>query len=206
MRRAMVLACLIGALLATAASSAFASVGVGTDVRSIELTEPLAAGGTYELQRFAIINTGTQEGGYSMLVAESLKSGTPVPEDWLSFTPGSFYLFANQAANVETVLRIPVDATPGTYRTRLLGVPTIAGQNTDGGQVNVGVGPSLVFEVVQPNLLQRVYFSFMGWMPWSGIALAALGAGIVGGAWIGVSRKRRSMIDAPDREAEPTHE
>jgi hypothetical protein len=197
MKRVVSILVLAGVLLLAGAGPAVAAIGVGTDVASIEVTEPLAAGGTYELRRFAIINTGTESMGYGIMVSRSTKPGMPVPESWLKFQPSSFYLGPKRGANVVTTLRVSEDAQPGLYRTRLLGVPTLAGGGIGGGRLTVGVGPSLIFTVVQPSPWQWAYFRFMDLMPWSGMGVAALVAVSAALLWRASAGRRRSKPTLP---------
>ena len=162
---------LVALLCATA--PAFATIGVGTDMRSIEISRPLSAGGTYALIPFSIINTGTEASGYGVVVSPTSRPGKRVPPSWLSFDPAAFYLYPKQAGAVATTLHIPADAAPGTYQIQLLGVPKMP-DLAQGGRVNVGVGPRLSFTVVSPGTLQRAYFVFTDNMPWSAVAAFVL--------------------------------
>lgn len=186
----LVLGTLVVVFLFGGATAAFASVGVGTDMRSIEVTQPLLAGGTYQIHPFTIINTGSQNSGFAILVSATSKPGLKVPPAWLSFKPSTFYLTPNQGIDVAPTLRVPADATPGKYQVLLLGVPKLPGDLTPGGHVNVGVGPRLAFTVVQPNLWQRGWFLFLGWMPWSGLAAVVVLVIALALVWMAVWRRR----------------
>jgi hypothetical protein len=190
MRRSLFLCLLVGLCVFAAASPAFASIGVGTDMRSIDVTQPLTAGGTYPIHPFTIINTGTDSSGFGILVSRTSKAGKVVPPSWLSFDPSAFYLSPKQGINVGTTLHVALDAEPGTYHVLLLGVPKAAGDLAPGGHLNVGVGPQLTFTVVQPNRWQWVYFRFLGWMPWSAIAGLVLVIVAASGLWLGLWRRR----------------
>lgn len=191
MKRFLVLATLIGFIvLGPRLPVASASIGVGTGVRSIEVTQPFVAGGTYRIHPFTIVNTGSEASGFGILVSPSTHAGMRVPPSWLSFQPQTFYLYPKQGLDVEPSLQISLDATPGLYQIRLLGVPKMASDLTPGGHVNIGVGPRLTFSVVQPNPWQRVYFLYLGWMPWSGLLSVALCAIVVFAAGIVFWRRR----------------
>ena len=189
MKRFPVFCVLVLAVLLCAAAPAFAGIGVGTDTRSIEISRPLAAGGTYALIPFSIINTGTEASGYGILPSPTSKPGRRVPPSWLSFDPAAFYLHPEQSARVAATLHIPADAAPGTYQIQLLGVPKMP-DLTSGGRVNVGVGPLLSFTVVAPSIWQRAYFVFMDHMPWSAVAVFVLLVLVVAAIVLLVLRRR----------------
>jgi hypothetical protein len=184
-----------------AACPAFASVGVGTDVASIEVTQPLAAGGTYQILPFTIVNTGSESSGFGIQVSPSRKPGKSVPTGWLTFQPSAVYLSPNQGLEVETVLRIPLDAAPGTYQALLLGVPKLPSDLTPGGYVSVGAGPRLTFTVVQPNQWQRLYFLLHGWMPWSAVAAVVACVTVVAMLWFVLLWRRRTGSRQPEADA-----
>jgi hypothetical protein len=205
MRRLLVLSALVVVFVLCGATAVFASVGVGTDMRSIEVTQPLLAGGTYQIHPFTIINTGSQNSGFGILVSATSKPGLRVPASWLSFKPSAFYLSPKQGIDVAPTLHVPVDATPGTYQVLMLGVPKLPSDLTPGGHVNVGVGPRLAFTVVQPNLWQRGYFLFLDWMPWSGLVALVVLVIAVALVWLAVWRRRvRGAKQPSDVEPEET--
>ena len=79
MKRFPVLCVLVLAVLLCATAPAFAAIGVGTDARSIMISRPLAAGGTYAVIPFNIVNTGTEASGYGILPSPTGKPGRRVP-------------------------------------------------------------------------------------------------------------------------------
>ncbi|HEY5472283.1 MAG TPA: hypothetical protein VIK32_03720, partial [Candidatus Limnocylindrales bacterium] len=118
------------------------------------------------------------------------------------FSPSAFYLYPKQGTNVATTVHISLDATPGAYDIRLLGVPKLPGDLSPGGHVNVGVGPRLSFTVIQPNAWQRVYFTFMGLMPWSAIAALVLVVIVIAAIVLAIWRARmRRAAGAPSGPA-----
>lgn len=194
MRRSLVLCLLVAFCVFAAATSAFASIGVGTDMRSIDVTQPLVAGGTYPIHPFTIINTGTNSSGFGILVSRTSKPGNVVPPSWLAFEPSAFYLAPKQGIDVGTTLHVALDAEPGTYHVLLLGVPKAAGDLAPGGHMNVGVGPQLTFTVVQPNQWQWLYFLVLGWMPWSAIGALVMLVIVAAGVWLTIWRRRTSRV------------
>ena len=148
-------------------------LSIGTIENCHLIERKTAAGGTYAVIPFNIVNTGTEASGYGILPSPTIKPGRRVPPSWLSFAPAAFYLYPKQAASVAATLHIPADAAPGTYQIQLLGVPKMP-DLTSGGRVNVGVGPMLSFTVVAPGVWQSAYFVFMDHMPWSAVAVFVL--------------------------------
>ena len=202
MKRLLILGALIAVAVLGAVAPAFASIGVGTDMRSIEVTQPLVAGGTYQLHSFTIINTGSQPSGFGIQTSPTSKPGLRVPTSWLTFEPSAFYLSPKQGIDVKPTLHVSLDATGGVYEVYLLGVPKLAGDLAPGGHMNVGVGPRLSFTVVQPNQWQRLQFLFLGWMPWSAIAALALLVLVVAGLWLAIwrARARNAHVDPTDSQ------
>jgi hypothetical protein len=191
------LACL---LLVVVATPAFASLGVGTDTGKITIDKPLLAGGDYPLTQFGIFNAGDTAYGYKMQVAPSNRKGMIAPETWFTFSPAAFFLQPKQSSVVHTVLHVSLDATPGVYSVQLQGTPKLPTSTTPGGHLNVGAGPVLTFSVVQPNAWQRVYFIFMRYMPWSGIAVIVVLILVVLGVWLALRGRSAPVAEVPIAE------
>jgi len=208
MRRTLLVVLLGLALVATSASVAFASLGVGTDTGKINIDKPLVAGGSYPLTQFGIFNAGDTAFGYGIHIAPSNRKGMVAPDKWFDFSPAAFYLFPKQSMVVHTTLHVAVDATPGVYSVQLQGSPKLPDSKVPGGHLNVGAGPVLTFSVVQPNPWQRLYFLFMDRMPWSGLAAIVVLVLIVLAIWLAVCAvfSRRARRDAPlaPQPAEPS--
>ena len=188
------LACLLVVAIAT---PAFASLGVGTDTGRITVDKPLLAGGSYPLTQFGIFNAGDTAYGYKMQIAPSNRKGMIAPDSWFTFTPSAFFLQPKQSSVVHTVLHVSLDATPGVYSVQLQGTPKLLTSTTPGGHLNVGAGPILTFTVVQPNPWQRIYFTFMNHMPWSGIAVIVVLILIVLGVWFALRRRPAAVAEEP---------
>ena len=198
------LACLLVVAIAT---PAFASLGVGTDTGKITIEKPIVAGGSYPLTQFGIFNAGDTSYGYAMHVAPSNRKGMLAPNAWFVFTPTAFYLAAKQSSVVHTTLHVSLDATPGVYSVQLQGSPALPESKTPGGHLNVGAGPVLTFTVVQPNPWQRVYFLFMDFLPWSGIAAIVIVVLLLLAIWLTVravlGRRVKLAAEASPSESEP---
>ncbi len=159
------------------AATATAELGVGTEVRRIDVPQALSAGGTYRIVPFNIANTGTEAAELGIVTMQSSKPGITVPASWLSFEPAGFSLQPGQSVDVQTTVRIPAGAAPGLYRIRLLGVPQTLTPSS-GGLIGIGVGPTLSFTVGAPGVWQRMWSTADGgWMPWS--ALGALAPAVL---------------------------
>lgn len=186
-------------VLALSAHPALASVGVGSSVANIKLSDPVLAGGSVEIPEFAIINTGDTPSPYAMLVSNSnLKdSRMSAPSSWLTFEPTTFYLFPNQARHVRPTIHVSPEAKPGDYSVQIIGSPNIA-TNGPGGYIGVGVGPVVRFTVKQPNIWQSIGLLFVAWMPWSGFAFAALVVIFGLFVWWLVSRRKELIHKATD--------
>jgi hypothetical protein len=207
MRRTLTTILLAGLLILAIATPAFASLGVGTDTGKITIDQPLVAGGSYPLTQFGIFNAGDTAYGYSMHIAPSNRKGMLAPEAWFVFSPAAFYLAPKASNVVHTTLHVSVDATPGVYSVQLQGSPKLPDSKTPGGHLNVGAGPVLTFTVVQPNPWQHVYFLFMDYLPWSGIAVIVLVVVLVLAVWLAIravlSRRAEPAADSSPCESEP---
>jgi hypothetical protein len=186
MRRTLTTIILAGLLVLAIAAPAFASLGVGTDTGKITIDQPLMAGGTYPLTQFGIFNAGDTAYGYAMHIAPSNRKGMIAPEKWFVFSPAAFFLAPKASSVVHTTLHVSLDATPGVYSVQLQGSPKLPDSKTPGGHLNVGAGPVLTFTVVQPNPWQHVYFLFIDYLPWSGIAVIVLVVALVLAIWLAI--------------------
>ena len=97
-------------------ATATAQVGVGVNVCSIQVSEPMFPGRDYHLPVVGVINTGHSSGDYSLRVVhryqqEALKP----PGEWFVFEPDLFHLEPDQWKDVDIEVRIPPRAQPGNY-------------------------------------------------------------------------------------------
>jgi hypothetical protein len=190
------------------AAPAGATYGVGTDTGKIRLNDSLAAGGSYRLPTFRIINTGTQAVGYTMRVVGV--AGKPAPESsWFVFKPDAFYLYPNQERSMAVTLHLPGGAAPGRYEAILAAVPALPG-DTRTAHVDVGVGPRLTMTVTSTGFVRRQYFALTRWFgelqPWStvaaGLIVAALAAAVW---WMYLRRRKRQQHPRPDLAKPRSH-
>ncbi len=91
-------------------------VGVGVNVGSIEVDEPLPSGDSYRLPSVGVVNTGHVAADYSLHVTyrEAQPELRP-PEDWFDFDPDRFPLEPDQVHSVQVRVSIPDSAEPGDY-------------------------------------------------------------------------------------------
>ena len=114
-------------------------VGVGVNVGSIEVDEPLLSGDTYRLPPVGVVNTGHVTADYSLHVTyrEAQPELRP-PEDWFDFDPDRFLLEPDQVQSVQVSVSIPGSADPGDYFAFLEASPVV-----EGGGVTVGVAAAV---------------------------------------------------------------
>ncbi|KKK50698.1 hypothetical protein LCGC14_3122420 [marine sediment metagenome] len=142
-----ILLALITASLALLPMSADAQegVGVGVNVGSIEVDEPLLSGDSYRLPPVGVVNTGHVTADYSLHVTyrEAQPELRP-PEDWFDFDPDRFPLEPDQVQSVQVRVSIPGSAEPGAYFAFLEASPISEGE---GVTVGVAAAVKLSFTV-----------------------------------------------------------
>jgi hypothetical protein len=142
-----ILLALITASLALLPMSVVAQegVGVGVNVGSIEVDEPLLSGDSYRLPSVGVVNTGHVAADYSLHVTyrEAQPELRP-PEGWFDFDPDRFPLEPDQVQSVQVRVSIPGSAEPGDYFAFLEASPIIEG---DGVTVGVAAAVKLSFTV-----------------------------------------------------------
>ncbi len=113
----------------------FASVGVGVGLGKVEISQPLAPGGIYQLPDLPVINTGDASGTYQVRA----RPVDPKPSGlngWFRFSPQEFPLEPEQSQLVKVSLTLPLTVPDGDYRVRLEASPI---QNPKKG---VAIGPA----------------------------------------------------------------
>ena len=175
-----ILLALITASVALLPMSAVAQegVGVGVNVGSIEVDEPLLSGDTYRLPPVGVVNTGHVTADYSLRVTyrEAQPELRP-PEDWFDFDPDRFLLEPDQVQSVQVSVSIPGSADPGDYFAFLEASPVVEG---DGVTVGVAAAVKLSF-TVEPggggdNPVVAAWNSFNDNAPVSYLIAGAIGA------------------------------
>ena len=120
-------------------------VGVGVNVGSIEVDEPLLSGDSYRLPSVGVVNTGHVAADYSLHVTyrEAQPELRP-PEDWFDFDPDRFLLEPDQVQSVQVRVSIHGSAEPGDYFAFLEASPISEGE---GVTVGVAAAVKLSFTV-----------------------------------------------------------
>ena len=141
----IVLALTTASLALLPMSAVAQEVGVGVNVGSIEVDEPLPSGDSYRLPSVGVVNTGHVAADYSLHVTyrEAQPELRP-PEDWFDFDPGRFPLEPDQVQSVEVRVSIPGSAEPGDYFAFLEASPISEGE---GVTVGVAAAVKLSFTV-----------------------------------------------------------
>ncbi len=120
-------------------------VGVGVNVGSIEVDEPLLSGDSYLLPPVGVVNTGHVTADYTLHVTYRETQPELRPsEDWFAFDPDRFPLEPDQVQSVQVRVSVPGSAEPGDYFAFLEASPIIEG---DGVTVGVAAAVKLSFTV-----------------------------------------------------------
>ena len=137
-----------------------ADTGVGVMPGTIWVDDPLSPGQVYQLTSIQVLNTGTEPGEYEVELAymedqEELQA----PEEYISFSPRSFYLEPGDNQVVALSLNIPIKATPGDYLNRVQAHPVAAGSGTS---IGVAAATKLYFTVRPANVWVGMVYSVTG--------------------------------------------
>ncbi len=158
-----------------------AKVGVGINLAKIKVNQPLYSGGSYNITKMTVLNTGTEPGWYRTDISylERQKELRP-PKSWYHFSPKNFYLKPGQAKEVQISLSIPISAQAGKYFALVRGRPT-----AKKGSLTIGVAAAakMSFTVKSSSL----WWSILNWIssrlknyaPYSYIVLAIVGLAII---------------------------
>ncbi|MBA4370176.1 MAG: hypothetical protein C0418_01170 [Coriobacteriaceae bacterium] len=203
MRPRSLIASLAGAIVllwAAGASPAFATLGVGSNIGRIELTEKLSPGGAYELPAVAISNTGDEQAYYTfMMVPTQGATRSPDPA-WFTFEPRTFALQPGKVETVRIHLALPRNVEAGRYEAILGAKPS---RSAKGALVNIGAGARLTMEIDRGNVFTYVWGRGLALMarysPWSYFAVLALLA-MVAAVVVAVRGGRRAPGDGDDHE------
>ncbi len=201
----MTLVVALGALGAIT-GAALAQEGVGVNVGSIEVDEPIAPGGTYRLPSIGVINTGHDPGTYSLRI--TYLSGQPEmepAEDWFRFSPDLFVLEPDEAQSVIVSIQLPLTARPGDYFAFVEAFPVRETEEGGGASVGIAAATKLSFTVEQSNVFNAsalwVYHRFQDTSPFSYIGIGLLAAALAAFLLFRVGRVRlRFRLERGERE------
>ena len=161
-------------------SAAYADRGVALDLGRLEIAQALTPGGGYRLPPIGVRNPGDEKTTYRMTVSSVQgQNGTPVPEDWLDFSPREVTLQPGQTKKVATRLSLPTGADPGEYEGLLAAQIVTAG---GGAQVGAAAAAKVMFEVESATLLgawwHKLSTSFAERGPWTWLVPAVLASAL----------------------------
>jgi len=140
------------------AGSVQAQVGVGIAPGTIRVDEALMPGGHYQLPSLQVVNTGQEGSQYELELARMAKQDElRPPEEFMSFSPRSFYLEPGANQVISLSLEIPIKAKPGDYLAYIEAHPV--SQGSGGMSVGIAAATKLYFTVKPANI-------------WAGIANA----------------------------------
>jgi hypothetical protein len=146
---------------------AAASTGVSIDVSRITVSDTLVAGEEYRLPAFGVRNPGTEPTSYVVTVSYiEGQDGLEPPASWFAFSPAEVTVGPGRSQKVDTRLRIPPDAEPGTYQA-LVG-PQIQSED-EGARIGAAAAARLSFTVAPSSGLEawlRMLGRFIGQNPW----------------------------------------
>ncbi|MCC7289658.1 hypothetical protein IT417_00160 [bacterium] len=160
----------------------FASIGVGVGTGKIVVEEKLKPGIIYKLPQIAVLNTGDEEGDYTVSVTyhEQQPEQKPAAE-WFSFSPSQFHLKPNESQVVEITLDVPLKVVPGDYFAYLEASP-VKKVNGEGSTVGIAAASKLYFVVDPANVVMGVYYRAVSlwnlYAPWPQRVSILLGAGV----------------------------
>lgn len=125
--------------------AAFAKIGVGVGLGKIQIDEKLTPGGIYKLPSLPVLNTGDEDGEYTVTVTYLSDQKEIKPEkEWFTFTPSKFTLKAEESKPVGVTLTLPVKARPGNYFAFLEAYPIV---KAEGVAIGVAAATKLNFTV-----------------------------------------------------------
>ena len=184
--RVLALIVLLGALgVLSGTALAQEGAGVGVNVGSIQVDEPLSPGGTYRIPPVGVINTGHVASSYSVRITYRFEQEQlEPPEDWFTFSPSEFRL---EPADLETVrisVNLPITARPGDYFAFVEAFPVRETEQERGVSLSVAAATRLTFTVEPSNVFSAAFLwvlhHFRDWSPWSYIVLGLVLASIAG--------------------------
>ena len=173
---------ILAILLLLPASSVLAKIGVGVNLGTIDIDEPLVPGGTYKFPSVGVTNTGDETSDYEMTISyHEDQDGQRPPRDWFTFTPATFTLDGAASKPVAISLTLPVNAPPGDYFALLEAHPIVSAQ----GGTTIGiaaatkasftVGPASLFQALR----QKISTIFKNTQPWSTVVLVIVALAVV---------------------------
>ncbi len=148
-------------ILCLGASYALAQAGVGIAPGVIRVDEPLFPGSYYKLPSLQVVNTGSAASQYEVGLASVAGQEELQPtEDFLSFSPRSFYLEPGASQAISLNLNIPTRAKPGNYLAHIEAHPVATGAG--GTSIGIAVATKLFFTIKATNIVFSIAYSIAG--------------------------------------------
>jgi hypothetical protein len=148
----MTLAAGLAILASLAISGVHADRGVGVTLGEIVVEERLAPGGSWELARLGVLNTGDEPGAYEVTVSYADDAGAKrPPPSWFQFSPSRFDLAAGDSRMVDVQLTLPTGADAGQYFAYLEAHPVT---EKEGVSVSVAAATKVSFTVKEAGWLE----------------------------------------------------
>ena len=136
------------------AGSVQAEVGLGIMPATIRVEEALMPGGRYRLPSLQVLNTGTEGSQYELGFARmAVQDELQPPNEFISFSPGSFYIEPGANQIVSLSLDIPIKAKPGDYLAYIKAHPV---SEVGGTSIGIAVATKLYFTVKPANVVAGV--------------------------------------------------
>lgn len=169
-------------LLLLPAPVLLADVGVGVNLGSIDIDEPLIPGGTYNFPAIGVTNTGDEVSEYEMDISyREDQDGLPPPGEWFTFAPGTFTLEALATQPVSVRLTLPLNAPAGDYFALLEAHPIVSSQG--GTTIGIAAATKASFTVVPAGIIQalrqKLSTVFNDTQPWSFVVLVIIALAVV---------------------------
>jgi hypothetical protein len=147
-----------------------AKIGVGVGVGKIVVDQILRPGIIYTLPSLPVINTGTDESEYEVVISFSENQGELRPElKWFKFNPQKFILKANEIKQVGIIIDLPLKMEPGNYFAYLEAHPVVS-EGGGGAKVGIAAAAKLYFKVEPANFFQGMYYKVISfgkvYYPW----------------------------------------
>jgi hypothetical protein len=174
----LILAALLATLAFLSVANTSAERGVGVTLGEIVVEERLAPGGSWELPRLGVLNTGDEAGAYEVTVSYAEDSnGKRPPAGWFTFSPARFDLTAGDSRMVDVRLTLPTGADAGDYFAYLEAHPVTS---AEGVSVSVAAATKVSFSVKDASWLAAQRTRVNRWIDdnqmliWGAIAIGAI--------------------------------
>jgi hypothetical protein len=149
----LILALVFLSLFALLSGRAAARVGVGVDVGSITVDQPVIPGSTtYVLPSIGVVNTGDATSSYRMRASLVASDDALRPDpSWFTFDPESALLQPGETVRISPRLTVSPEGEEGPYFLLLEAYPADDGPAGSDTPVKAAAATKLTFTVVRPE-------------------------------------------------------